>query len=71
VARCIIVMQEPLSLPLVAPLPPNCIAHVKNLRAEMINSTLSRRYRLWLTKLSTSINFWSILTAPSIVIIML
>ena len=26
VARCVIVMQKPLSMPLVAPLPPNCIA---------------------------------------------
>jgi hypothetical protein len=44
VARCVIAMQKPLSLPLVAPLPPNCSA--QPLHADMTSNTLSRRYEL-------------------------
>jgi len=47
VARCIIVMQKPLSLPLVAPFPPNCIVQpLQNLHVEMTINSLSRRYEL-------------------------
>jgi hypothetical protein len=42
-----IVMQKPLSLPLVSPSPPNCIAQpLKNLHVEMTINSLSRRYEL-------------------------
>jgi hypothetical protein len=47
VARCVIVMQKPLPLPHVAPLPPNCIAQpLQNVHIEMTSNTLSRRYEL-------------------------
>ena len=47
VARCVIMMQKPLSLPLGAPFPPNCIAQpLQNLHIEMAINSLSRRYEL-------------------------
>jgi hypothetical protein len=47
VARCIIVMQKPLSVPLVVPFPPNCITQpLQNLHVEMTINSLSRRYEL-------------------------
>ena len=47
VARCVIVMQKPLSLPLVAPFPPNCIVQpLQNLYVEMTINNLSRRYEV-------------------------
>ena len=47
VARCVIVMQKPLSLPLVAPFPSNCIAQpMQNLHVEMTINSLSRQYEL-------------------------
>jgi hypothetical protein len=40
VARCVIVMQKPLSMPLVAPISPNCIAQpLQNLHVEMTSNT--------------------------------
>jgi hypothetical protein len=42
VARRVIVMQKPLSLPLVAPLPPNCVAQpLQKFKVEMTNNILS------------------------------
>jgi hypothetical protein len=42
-ARHVIVMQKPLSLPLVASLPPNCISQpLQNLQVEMTGNFLSR-----------------------------
>jgi hypothetical protein len=39
------VMQKPLSLPLVTPLPPNCIAEsLQNLHVEIASNTLCRWY---------------------------
>jgi hypothetical protein len=50
VARCVIVMLKPLSLPFVAPLPPNCIAQsLQNFCPGGTNS--------WCTKRSMSKNF--------------
>jgi hypothetical protein len=47
VARCVIVMQEPLSLPLVAQLPPNCIVqHLQNLHLEMTGNALPKLYEI-------------------------
>jgi len=47
VARCVIVMKKPLSLPLVAPFPPNCIVQpLQNLYVEMTINNLSRRYEV-------------------------
>ena len=47
VAWCIIMMQKPLSLPLVTPFPPNCIVQpLQNLHVEMTINSLSRRYEL-------------------------
>ena len=44
VARRVVVMQKPFSLPIVAPFPPNCIAQpLQNLHLEM---TYNRRYEL-------------------------
>jgi hypothetical protein len=40
-------MQKPLSLPLVIPLPLNCIVQpLQNLHKEMTSDTLSRQYEL-------------------------
>jgi len=48
VARCIIVMQKPLSLPLVAPFPPKCIEQpLQNLHVEM-TAVLSGSRSEWL-----------------------
>jgi hypothetical protein len=45
VAWCITVMQKPLSLPLVPPLPLNSVAQsLQNLHVEMTSNTLARRY---------------------------
>jgi len=42
-----IVMQKPLSLPLVTPFPPNCIAQpLQNLHIEMTINSLSRPYEI-------------------------
>jgi hypothetical protein len=47
VSRCVIVMQKPLSLPLVAPFTPNCMAQpLENLHVEMTINRLSKRYEL-------------------------
>ena len=47
VARNVIVMQKPLSLPLVPPFPLNCIAQpLQNLHVEMTINSLSRWYEL-------------------------
>jgi len=47
VARCVIVMQKPLSLPLVAPFPRNCIAQpLQNLHVEMTINSLSRQFEI-------------------------
>jgi hypothetical protein len=47
VARCVIVMQKLLSLPLVAPLPPNCISQpLQNSHVGLTSNTPSRRYEL-------------------------
>jgi hypothetical protein len=47
VARCVIVMHETLSLPLTAPLAPNCIARpLQNLHVRIASNVLSRRYEL-------------------------
>jgi hypothetical protein len=47
VARCVIVMQKALSLPLVTPLPPNRMAQpLQNLHVEMASNSLSRLYEL-------------------------
>jgi hypothetical protein len=47
VALCIIMMQKPLSLPIVAPLPPNCIAQpLQNVHIEMTSNSLSRQYEI-------------------------
>ena len=47
VARCVIVMQKPLSLPLVAPFPLKCIGQpLQNLHVEMTINSLSRQYEL-------------------------
>jgi hypothetical protein len=41
------VMQKPLSLPLVMPLPPNCFAQpLKYFHIELSSNTLSKRYEL-------------------------
>jgi hypothetical protein len=46
VARCVIVMQKALSLPLVTPLPRNCIALTSAKLALRKDQTLFRQYEL-------------------------
>ena len=47
VARCVIVIQKPLSLPIVAPFLPNCIAQpLQNLHVEMTINSLPRWYEI-------------------------
>jgi hypothetical protein len=61
VAVCVIMMQKPLSLPLVVPLPLNCIIQpLQNLHIEMTSNTLSRQYELTVHKPLMSKNAMSI-----------
>jgi hypothetical protein len=61
VAWCIIVMQKPLSLPLVAPFPPNCIVQpLQNLHVEITINSLSRWYELMVHHTVMSKNAMSI-----------
>jgi hypothetical protein len=53
-------------LPLVAPLPPNCISQpLHNLQVEMTSNTLSRRYKLTVHQTVDVKGFREILQCPS------
>jgi hypothetical protein len=60
-------MQEPLSLPLVAPLNPNCIAQPleKNFHLEMTSNILSRRYELMVQQTVDVKEFREVFDYPS------
>jgi hypothetical protein len=66
VDRCVIVMQKPLSLPLVTPLPPNCIAQpLQNLHVEMTSNTLSMQYELIVHRTVDVKKLWELFYCPS------
>jgi hypothetical protein len=71
VARCVIVMQKPLSLQLVAPLPLNYIALLlQNSHVEMTNNTLFRRYELLRHQTADIKEFWELFDCSSYYILL-
>jgi hypothetical protein len=71
-SRCVIVKQEPLSLSIVAPLHPNCIAQpLQNVHVEIISNILSGWYELMVHQIVDVKEFWDILTDPRILLILI
>jgi hypothetical protein len=61
-------MQKPLSLPLVAPLPPNFMAQpLQNLQVEMTSNILSRRYKLVVHQTGDVKEFRDLFSLPLVV----
>jgi hypothetical protein len=66
VARCIIVMHKPLSLPLTFLLSPNCIAQrLQNLHVKMASIVLSKRYKLMMHQSVDVKEFRELFDCPS------